>query len=690
MARLPEGGRWLGPLTAALVLGLGSVALRREKPPVALPSPPPPVAAPLSPPAARTPKPPPAAAPVPSPRAPKPLTAPVVGKGRGPFDFVDVSASAGLKFVHQKGSFPAALANVAPWLASIGAAAAVTDFDGDGRMDLYFTSTAPGSQNALYRNNGDGTFTDVAAKAGLADVNKQQGSTRPLFFDFDDDGDQDLVLNTQYCTKVFRNDGDGTFAEVGAASGVTHCGLSYASNAADLDGDGDLDLVIGDYFPDVDFSVPTRFDFMHNSLTAADNGGPIILYENDGAGRFKPFPDNLGVTSRGWTQAVGVWDVDGDARPDLYFATDYNNDQLYLNKGGGRLTDASASLDNKYSRSGMNAEFADLAGDGRPSVYVTHIYEPPYKLGGNTLWTFAPGAASVVERAKELGIAACGWAWGGKFADFDNDGLQDLVVANGYISADRGKNYWYRMSVLVAASRAVVADARNWPPIEDNSMSGYQRKCVYRNTGSTFELVTHDTGMKDDLADGRAFAVVDPFDEGLPSLAAAYIGSPARLWRAAAKGGNAWVGLQLLGKRPRDPWGAAVTVKGGGRVQRKELQPANSFMSQSDPRLLFGLGPGGKADEVTVRWPSGKIQKAGPLAPARGALSLLDREILGRRLGLGRRLALAGPEKLHAQALGPHLVEPLALVRLERAPHGFPGPLFGARHPRQGLVEDGV
>ncbi|TBR17542.1 CRTAC1 family protein, partial [bacterium] len=551
--------------------------------------------------------------PAPSPEAPEPAPPPV----KDAFDLVDVTAQVGLRFTHKKGIYPAALANIGPWLASIGAASAVTDFDGDGRMDLYFTSTATGSLNSLYRNNGDGTFSDVAAKAGLADVNTPQGSLRPLFFDFDLDGDPDLVLTTQYCTRVFRNKGDGTFEETTAAAGIAHCGLAYASNALDLDGDGDLDLVIGDYFPQVDLQVPSRFDFMQNSLTTADNGGEVLLYENDGTGRFKPFKDNLGVKTDGWAQAVGVWDVDGDGRSDLYLAVDYNNDHLYLNKGGPRLVDASSRLENKYSRNGMNSEFADLEGDGRPSVYVTHIYEPPYKLGGNTLWTFDKGLGPARERAKDLGVAACGWAWGAKFADFDSDGFQDLVVTNGYISQNPDKNYWYRMSVLAAASRAVMADARNWPPIEDYSMSGFQRKCVYRNVAGHFELVTHETGMKEDVGDGRGLAVVDPFDEGSPSLLATYIGGPARLWRAVPKAGNAWVGFKLLGKRPRDAWGAAVTVTGGGRVQRREVEPGNSFMSQSDPRLLFGLGPGGKAEDVTVRWPSGKVQKLGPLAAGR-------------------------------------------------------------------------
>lgn len=595
---MPDGGRWLGPAAAALVLGLGSAVLIRATPRPAPPAPP----APL--PAAPAP-----AAPVPPP------TKPAAAAAKG-FDLVDVTSAAGIAFVHAKTLFPASIKNVEPWLASVGVSASVVDFDGDGRMDLYFTNSLQGSKNALYRNNGDGTFTDAAEKAGIAFVNETQGSNRPLFFDFDDDGDADLVLATQYCHRVFRNRGDGTFEETTRTAGLDRCSLAYASNALDLDSDGDLDLVIGEYFPQNNFQVPERFDFMQNSLVSADNGGQVTLYENDGTGRFKPFPDNRGVRSPGWVLSVGVWDVDGDGKSDLYLAHDYNNDKLYLNKPGG-LVDASDRLHNKYSRSGMNSEFADLDGDGRASVFVTHIYEPPYKLGGNTLWTFSEGGRRVTERAKALGVASCGWAWGGKFADFDNDGLTDLAVTNGYISAEPDKIYWYRMTTLASASREVVADARNWPPMEGFSMSGFQRKCVYRNTGRGFRLVTHETGMKDDVADGRALASVDYRDEGRASLAAGYIGAPARLWRAVPPAENAWVGFKLQGKRPRDAWGAVVTVKGGGRVQRRELQPANSFMSQSDPRLLFGLGPGGRPESVTVRWPSGKTQALGAFAEGR-------------------------------------------------------------------------
>lgn len=608
MARAPDGGRWLGLTTAALVLGLGAWNLRRPAPEPLAPAPPPPVAPVTPAPPVLTPLPPKVTVETKAPEAPKGV----------PFDLVDVTTSVGISFFHAKSSFPDAIKNVEPWLASVAGGVSATDFDLDGRVDLYFASAATGTPNALYRNNGDGTFTDVAAKAGLADLNNLgQGSSRPLFFDFDNDGDPDLVLTTQYCPRVFRNRGDGTFAETTAEAGITHCALSYASNALDLDGDGDLDLVIADYFPPTNFHIPDRLDFMPNSITTADNGGEVTLYRNDGTGRFEPFPGNLGVRSKIWVLSVGVWDVDGDGRRDLYLATDYNDDSLYLNKGTTTLLDVSDRLEHKYSRSGMNSEFVDLEGDGRPSVYVTHIYEPPFKLGGNTLWTFERGATGVRERARELGIASCGWSWGAKFADFDNDGLMDLAVANGYISANRAKDYWYRMSVLASATREVISNARNWPPMEDFSMSGFQRKCVYRNVGESFELVTHDIGMKDDIGDGRVLSAVDPFDEGRPSLAAGYVGSPARLWHNVDKTGNAWVGLNLKGKRPRDPWGAAVTLKSGGRVQRRELQPANSFMGQSDPRLLFGLGPGGKAEDVTVRWPSGLVQKLGALEAGR-------------------------------------------------------------------------
>ncbi|MFH1723015.1 MAG: CRTAC1 family protein [Elusimicrobiota bacterium] len=592
----PKLNRYLGPLVLVAVLGPGIVLQRLR-----YPDPEPPPESPATPMEAEEPFPagesPPPEAPAAEP--PTPL----------PFELVDATAETGLTFHHQKATLHPSIRHINPWLASVGIGVSVVDFDMDGWYDVYVTNMAVGSRNVLFRNNGDGTFTDVAEKAGLARVNQDRFSMRPLFFDMDNDGFKDLLLLQHPHTAVYRNNGDGTFSDVTEDAGIDHSGPSYSSNAIDFDGDGDLDVVIGDYFPKINFMDPHTTKFMMNSIVSADNGGEISVYRNDGKGRFSRVSGDLGFAEQAWTQAVGVYDFNGDGRPDVYFATDYAGDRVYLNEGDDRFLDISDTVKHQYSLNGMNADVADIDNDGQPSVFVTTMYHPPYMFGRNTLWKWVGGKTYFRNRAREHQITTCGWAWGGKFLDLDNDSLLDLVVTNGYISADPKKNYWYRMGVLAGAARDVLEDARNWPPMEDATMAGYQRKCLYHNQGGVFKLVTHRTAMKDDVSDGRAIAAIDYLNDGSLSFVEGNQGQPLRFYRTLQKNRNRWIGFKLIGtKGNRDAWGAQVTVKLSDRTLTSQNQPANAFVSQSDDRMHFGLGPKPKIRKVEIRWPGGAVQ----------------------------------------------------------------------------------
>ncbi|MBI3297818.1 MAG: CRTAC1 family protein [Elusimicrobia bacterium] len=594
--------RYNGLVAAVVVLAGGVLVYRRaQPPPPSLPAEP---ARPTSP------------APVSTAPKPAPPKAPAKSEGLA-FDLVEASRETGVVFTHEKFVPGPLVTNVEPWLASAGVGVAVADVDGDDRPDIYVTTNRQGAANALFLNKGDGTFREAAAAAGLADVNGRLGSMRPLFFDIDNDGDKDLVLTTHYCVQVFKNDGKGVFAHVPGDAGIDHCGITFASNAVDLDADGDLDFIAAGYYPPFDLHELKSSVVMQNSFTDADNGGETRVYRNDGAGNFSRWPGNLGIAGRVWTLAVAGYDFQDDGNPDLYFATDFNADRLLLNRGQGRFEDASDAVTVKYSRNGMNADVAEVT-DGRPAVFVTHIFEPPHKLGPNTLWTWIGGERRFEDRGKASGAGACGWAWGGRFVDLDLDGWQDLVVTNGYISANPDKSYWYSLSVLAGSTRDVMADAKNWPPMGDYSMSGYQRKCVFRNEKGTFRQVVHETGMKDDLSDGRAVAVIDARGDGAQDLVMANQGQPLRYYRNVAKRKSAWIGFKLVGTRSnRDAWGARVRLRAGGRVLTRQLAPANSFMSQADDRLVFGLGATAGEPEVEVRWPSGTVQKLGKMAPGK-------------------------------------------------------------------------
>lgn len=541
--------------------------------------------------------------------------APPAPAGAPAFRLVEAASASGLDYTPGRFVPHPSLANLAPRLGSLGVSVAVVDYDGDGWQDVFVSDPARGGRNRLFRNRRDGTFVDAAAAAGLATAAGESGAMRALFFDSRNAGRQDLLLTTSSCAVFFANRGDGTFRDETARSGLRHCGVSYASNAVDFDGDGLLDVVVADYFKPVDLARPADYEFMPDSAVAARNGGPIVVYRNMGDGVFRPFPGNLGIVSRGWTLAVGAYDLRGTGRTDLYLATDFNSDQVYLNEGGGRFRNASRLVEDKYSRNGMSAEIADVDNDGRAAVYVTNIHAPPYALGTNMLWKWMPGGV-FADAAADLGIAECGWSWGAKFLDLDNDGLQDLVVTNGYISADPKKDYWFESGLMGSAAGRVMRDARNWPPMGRASLAGRQKKCVFRNEGWRFTDVADKTGWADDRSDGRGLAAIDHLNNGSLSLVEANEGQPLRFYRN--DGGGSWIGFKLVGRRSnRDAFGARVQVRLKDKTLSREVQPANGFMAQSDGRLHFGLGREPEILEAVVRWPSGTVQRLEGLAPGR-------------------------------------------------------------------------
>ena len=379
-----------------------------------------------------------------------------------PFDLVESAARAGLANVHQRVVPHPSLANLAPWIGALGAGVAVVDYDEDGWPDVYLTNSAVGSKNRLYRNGHDGTFTDVAERAGLANLNAEAGSLRPLFFDFDDDGHQDLLLTTHRCAKLLRNDGRGTFTDVTRRSGLEHCGIAMASNVFDYDGDGRLDVVIANYMKEgADIFDPKDYRIMFRGMSGAGNGGRAVVYHNDGGGRFSAVRGNLGIRDAVWTLAIGVYDLRGTGRPDLHFALDYNLGRLFMNDGG-RYTDASAEIADTTGMSGMCSEFGDPFNTGRPELFVTYITSLPAEEK-NALWRMLPNG-HFSDAGERLGVSRCGWAWGAKFVDLDNDTLQDLVVVNGFVSGDPKKSY---SDVLwrMGPAGPWMEDTRRWPPV---------------------------------------------------------------------------------------------------------------------------------------------------------------------------------------------------------------------------------
>jgi hypothetical protein len=528
---------------------------------------------------------------------------------------IEVAHQSGIDFVHQPATLDPKLAHITPHVAALGACVSVSDVNNDNWPDLYFTSSRFGAANALYLNQRDGTFRDVAAEAGVAALNRAgEGggvSMGAVWGDYDNDGFEDLFVYKWGYPQLLHNLGNGRFADVTAQSGLRRWMNSNGAVWLDFDRDGLLDLYITGYFrSDIDFWHLRTTRIMQQSWEFASNGGKNLLFKNLGSGRFADVTDSMGVGSTRWTLAAAAADFNDDGWPDLYLANDYGPEELFLNREGKRFELARAGLEDD-SKSGMAVALGDVYNRGRHDVFVTNISERGFLFQGNNLR---------INFLKELGrfneiatgvVADAGWAWGAQFGDLNNDGLLDLVVVNGFISADSGRDYWYAMSKIAGAQGNIFEDAKNWPPIGTASLSGYERSRVLLNRGTAGFVDVAEAAGVTDLLDGRSVAMADLFNRGTLDVVIANQNGRALLYRNALRvTGNAahWVEFKLIGTRSnRSAIGADVTVEFGAARQRQVVDGGMGFCSQNDRRLHFGLGDQ-RLGRVTIRWPSGTEQ----------------------------------------------------------------------------------
>jgi hypothetical protein len=522
----------------------------------------------------------------------------------------DGTAAAGIRFVHRRPSFDPRIAAVEPHVAALGAAVSVADYNGDGSPDLYFTNSRFGSPNALYRNRGDGTFEETATSAGLADLNRagEGVSMGAVWGDMDNDGREDVLVYRYGYLALFRNVDGRRFEDVTASAGLRRWVNSNGAIWLDYDRDGLLDLYVTAYFRDVDLWRLTTTRIMHNSFEFASNGGKNLLFRNLGGGRFEDVTDRAGVGSTRWTLAAASADFNGDGWPDIYLANDYGPEELYLNDRGRRFLLTTAGLESE-SKSGMSATVGDAFNRGRLDVFVTNISERGYLFQNNNLRLNQMPEAGRFRNVAEGDIADAGWAWGAQFGDFNNDGTNELFVANGFISADRQKSYWYAMSKIAGANARFFEDAATWPPFGDASLSGYERSRVYLNRGvAGWVDVASKVGVTD-LYDGRAVALADLSSRGALDVVVANQNQPAVLYRGRPDSANHWVAFRFVATRSnRSAIGTEVVVEAGDLRQRRIVDGGSGFASQNDRRLHFGLGGREWVDRVVVFWPSGTQQ----------------------------------------------------------------------------------
>jgi hypothetical protein len=507
-----------------------------------------------------------------------------------PIQFVDVTKPAGLTFTHYNGAFGKKYLPEA-----LGPGVAFIDYDGDGWQDLFFTNGTdwPGQHRRastmhLFRNNHNGTFTDVTHAAGL-DVGLYAMGVAVA--DYDNDGYDDLFVTAVGQSRLFRND-KGVFKDVTKEAGLAGPN-EFSTSAAwvDFDRDGNLDLVVGNYVqwtPQTDLFC--TLDGTNKSYCTPESykGASPRLWRNRGNGTFEDVTSKAGLfdpTSK--TLGVAVLDVNQDLWPDLLFANDTQPNRLYVNNGKGGFAERGvpsgvAFSEDGVARAGMGVDAADYDRSGYPSILITNFSNQMlalYHNEGNGLFV-DEAPRSAVGRASLLTLG-----FGCFFFDYDLDGWLDIFVANGHLESDIERI--------------------------QNRIKYAQPPHMFRNEGKgAFVEATQSLGnaLRQSRV-GRGAAYGDFDNDGDLDIVMTTNGGPAVLLRNDG-GSNHGLRLRLEGTRSnRDGLGAFVRVTAGGETQSQMLHSGSSYLSQSERVLTFGLGSRTQADAIEVRWPSGQVDR---------------------------------------------------------------------------------
>ena len=521
--------------------------------------------------------------------------------------FSDITHQAGINYRHTNREFHNPYAKIMAGYTALGAAVAVGDYDNDGYDDIFATESAEGAKNHLYHNDHNLKFTDVAESAGLANGNTGDNATADaLWFDFNNDGLRDLLIVKFGHNQLFQNLGNGKFKDVTVAAGIDRYANSITAIAFDYDRDGFVDLFVGNYFQGVNLFNPNTPRFFPESFETANNGGGVTVWHNNHNGTFTDATQKAGLASSGWVLDLGHADADNDGDDDLYVACDFGTDRFFRNNGDGTFTDITESAVGIDTKKGMNVEWGDYDEDGKLDIYITNI-TGDYMREGNFLW-HNDGNLKFSDVARETGTYDTGWGWGAKFIDYDNDGWRDLYVVNGWVSAG-SDSYVPDIFEMITKPGIDFADARNWPPMGNKSLSGYEKKRLFHNErGQIFKDEAALHGV-DSTRDGRGIGVADFDNDGRLDMFVANANNEPFLYHNVGPTDRHWVQLDLIGtKSNRLATGAQVRLTAGGRTFLQFVDGGNSFAGQSMHRLHYGLGSINKIDRAEVRWPSGATE----------------------------------------------------------------------------------
>ncbi len=522
----------------------------------------------------------------------------------GPIIFQDISQSSGLaNWKHVMGNADKQLI-----IDADGSGVGLIDYDNDGWLDIYMVngstfdamdgkSTPPHA--ALFHNNHDGTFTDVAAQAGVTNDRWGYGVA---IGDFDNDGWPDIAVTNWGKNRLYHNNHNGTFTDVAEKAGIQLGNWSSGVTWGDYDGDGKLDLFISGYI---------HFDRAHLPYSGNAEvgyaqclfrgevgmcgprglkGEPDHLFHNNGDGTFTDVSVQAGVSDPpryyGFT-SVFV-DLNDDGKPDLLVANDSTPSYLYINQGHGKFEEDSYSAGFAVNKDGrevasMGLAVGDYDNDGRLDILDTDFsddYKVLYHNDGHAEFTDVSYAAGIALPTRPF------LGWGDGFLDYDNDGWKDIFMVNGHVYPDAGERGW--------------------------GTTYAERPLLFHNQrNGKFALVpaVEGTGLAD-VIPGRGAAFGDLFNDGKIDVVINPIDGPAVLLRNVNPDHHHWVEMKLIGgaKSPRDAIGAKVFLRANGMRQRGDVMSGGSYISSNDPRLHFGLGDATAVGTAEIHWPSGRVQ----------------------------------------------------------------------------------
>jgi hypothetical protein len=472
------------------------------------------------------------------------------------------------------------------------------DYDNDGWMDIYLVNSGPSDfytpktplKNALYRNNHDGTFTDVTDKAGVACGQMGHFGMGAAAGDYDGDGWQDLYVTNYGVNVLFHNNGNGTFANVTDKAGVAAPNWSTCATWFDYDNDSKLDLFVSSFVQysgsGTIFCGDNRIGRRYYCVPRVFKPRSSYLFHNEGGGKFLDVSKDSGIAaSLGKSFGAVATDINNDGLMDLFVANDTMPNFLFVNKGKGKFEEVGLLAGVAYSdsgapRSGMGVDAADYDGDGWQDLFVANIDQELFSLYQNQK------DLTFVDRPGEIGAATRLLSgWGLRFFDYDNDGDPDLILANGHPD--------------------------DMVEVQSLKVKYKEPLLMFENINGSFKNVTEISGpvfSKDFPA--RGLSVGDYDNDGDLDVLIINNGAAPLLLRNEGGNRNNWAGLNLVATSSNpDAVGTMITWEAGG-VKRKRLKTAGgSYLSSHDPREILGIGTASKIDSIEIKWPSGKVDR---------------------------------------------------------------------------------